>query len=352
MDQKEKDENRFDGWLVTLAQEVGGIDNLLDTFFGFLQRRTDFFSAEDVNESGVCKELVLKYYEKYKVLAVNQLKEKKQQNRFIDEQRRKRLEEQRKKDEEDFIKMQEPKKYEPKIQEIFEDDIESKNNETNSINKTIRNVGNEDSNFREVNSSKVNANDNCSCDEDDDSDQSLLPQGNGGRTDRYVWTQTLSTVDVIVAVPPGTKSSQCQVEISAMHLKVGIKGNPLIIDGKFHSRVKADDSMWTLVDNKSIQISIEKYDSMKWWNCVIIGDPTIDTKKIVPENSKLSDLDNETRATVEKMMYDQKQKAIGQPTSDQQKQMDILNRFKSAHPELDFSKAKINWGGNPNSFQL
>merc|ERR1719473_2512862 len=101
-----------------------------------------------------------------------------------------------------------------------------------------------------------------------------------------------------------------------------------------------------------IQITLEKFDNMKWWSCFIQGDATINTKKIVPENSKLSDLDGETRQTVEKMMYDQQAKAAGKPTSDQKTQHEMLEKFKKAHPEMDFSNAKINYGGDGGNFNF
>lgn len=197
----------------------------------------------------------------------------------------------------------------------------------------------------------------------------------------YKWQQTISELNVTFVVPGNIKSRDLVIDIKKQSLSAGIKGQDPIIkvrnlqpsrcqsacypsnfppdpkgapsrskidhrpQGDLPHAVQVAESTWTLSANtdgtKTVEILLDKVYKKEWWAHVVTSAPTIDVTKISPENSSLSDLDGETRGMVEKMMFDQKQKELGLPTSDDQKKMDMLKKFQAQHPEMDFSNAKI-----------
>ena len=178
---------------------------------------------------------------------------------------------------------------------------------------------------------------------------SPIGPGNGCTTDRYSWTQTLQDVSVAFPVPAGTKGRDVTVEIRATHARVLLKGAPApLLDAPLHKRVRTEDSSWTMSrDDASggatLALFLTKENQMEWWASVGQGEPAIDVTKVEPENSKLGDLDAETRKTVEKMMFDNAQKAKGLPTSDEMLKQDALRKFMAAHPECVAIPARPCW---------
>jgi len=183
-------------------------------------------------------------------------------------------------------------------------------------------------------------------DDDENAEPSQLKPnfGNGANFENYSWTQTLKELDIRIPfdhlLPTKLKSRDFSIKITKNKLTAGLKNKPAILSGKLCHPIKEEDSTWTL-DNNILTISMEKIDQQNWWKNVVEGELEINTKKVKPENSNLSDLDGETRGMVEKMMYDQRQKQMGKPTSEEQSKQDMLKQFMKQHPEMDFSKAKM-----------
>jgi len=180
-------------------------------------------------------------------------------------------------------------------------------------------------------------------------EEGLIPVNNGGKTENYVWTQSLSDIDILIEVPK-LPSKSFFVEIKSKHLKFGVKGEKLMIDDDLEKEIDPEESVWTMsdeagVEGKLLTITLMKKKGMEWWCRVCSGDPKINTRKIEPENSNLADLDGDTRKTVQKMMFDQRQKAQGLPTSEEILNKDKLKSFMQAHPEMDFSKCNFGGGG-------
>ncbi|GAB1193206.1 nuclear movement protein nudC [Aspergillus pseudonomiae] len=171
----------------------------------------------------------------------------------------------------------------------------------------------------------------------EDAEQAKLP---------YKWTQTIKDVDVTIAVPGNLRGRDLDVVLTKTKIKVAVKGQEPIIEGDFPHPVILDECSWTLETTsqppgKEVAVHLDKVNKVEWWPHVVTSAPKIDVSKITPESSKLSDLDGETRAMVEKMMYDQRQKEIGGASSDEQRKMDLLKKFQAEHPEMDFSNAQI-----------
>jgi len=316
---------KFDGILLSIAQECeGGVQEMLDLIFSFLARKTDFYTG---GGEGSAEKLVL---EKFRKNGASAWEEQKRKKAKYEEEDRKRKEKR--------LKEEQELKNQPQIQEVTEEEAMKIEAEEKAKKAAVQAAKAVESKPEDSNGNKENKDE-----EEDEADKGKIKpnERNGADLEKYNWGQTLQEVELRVPLGGAYKAKDLTVTIEKKHLKVGIKGQPLIIDGDFPKEVKLEECTWCLEDKKTLLINLEKVNQMEWWNKLVTSDEEINTKKVQPENSKLSDLDGETRGMVEKMMYDQRQKEMGKPTSDEQKKQDMMKKFMDAHPEMDFSKCKF-----------
>jgi hypothetical protein len=330
------DPERFDGMLLSMANQCdGGIQELLEVLFNFLARKTDFYFG---GGKGAAEKLLLEKFKAFEKKALDRAAKEKEER---DEEEKRRKERQAKKEEEEKAKEKELGSGEPKIKELTDEEAEKLQNEIDA--KKSSKVEADGDNAASTEDKPEKAEEKKEEEEEDEKDKGKLKpnSGNGADLERYNWTQTLSEIELRIPFNHTVKSADFIINFKKKHLFIGLKGQPPIIDAETEKETKVEESTWCLEDKKILIVNIEKVNKMEWWSRIIVTDPEINTKKIVPENSKLSELDDDTRGTVEKMMYDQRQKEMGLPTSDDQRKNSVLGEFMKKHPEMDFSKAKF-----------
>lgn len=139
-----------------------------------------------------------------------------------------------------------------------------------------------------------------------------IPIGNGGVADNYYWTQTLNELTVYIDVDNTSRGKDVKCTIAPKSLSLSVKDQPLV-NGPLEDVVNTGESMWTISSAKGegssqVVISLEKT-RKTWWKHIIIGHPEIDTSK-VDSTQKIDEYDEETQATIRKLMFEQRQKRM------------------------------------------
>lgn len=184
---------------------------------------------------------------------------------------------------------------------------------------------------------------------------------NGGHCKNYYWEQTLNDVTIHAPVPAGTRARDVICTIGRSHLMLKLKGaSEPLIDAKYPcdarngqeiwERVKSSDCYWNLGEahgTHCVSVYLEK-DRESWWKSAVDGDEEIDTTK-VDSTRDVSDYDGETQGHIRKIMFDQHQKRLGKPTSDEMKNEDMLRKAWDAEGSpfkgTPFDPSKLNLSG-------
>ncbi|XP_042231781.1 nuclear migration protein nudC-like [Homarus americanus] len=170
-------EEKFDGMLLAMAQQhPGGVVELLDTFFSFLARKTDFYTGAPKETSEM---MVIEKFKKYQNIAVAEQEKKKAEYEELEKKKQERL---KKKE------MEEKKAANvPKIKELTEE-------EANALEKKLSKDSDDSKQPEEVEKMEDD-------EEDGKNKGKVKPNaGNGCDFEKYRWTQSLQEVEVSVKI--------------------------------------------------------------------------------------------------------------------------------------------------------
>nr|CCC90942.1 putative nuclear movement protein [Trypanosoma congolense IL3000] len=163
----------------------------------------------------------------------------------------------------------------------------------------------------------------------------LLPCNDdcGINYEKYSFGQTDSEVVIKVPLPDGTSSRSVCVDIKVSSLVIGLKNETPFLSGELFRPVKVDECTWCIEDKKMLVVTLIKTNMQyeEWWPCVTTNEKQMDMKTFKPPSKHISELDDSTQATIAKMMFDQRQKRLNLPTSDELRFQELAHGGRASH---------------------
>lgn len=184
--------------------------------------------------------------------------------------------------------------------------------------------------------------------------QLTLPEKMKGKEVDYTWALdplVLETGKLPNPCFPGELTRKLSVNITSDSVSIAKKKGGSILSGQIFGPINVEESTWTLEDNVRLVIIFEKKTELIW-KTVFKGDPEIDVSK-VDNSKKLEEFDNDTQGALRKVVYEQKRKRMGLPTTEEEKQIEMLKKAWDAEGSpfkgqpFDPSKFNIPSGQTP-----
>ncbi|XP_066531985.1 nudC domain-containing protein 1 isoform X2 [Hoplias malabaricus] len=88
----------------------------------------------------------------------------------------------------------------------------------------------------------------------------------------YFWQQTEEDLTVCVRLPEGTSKDDICFNLSADGMSVGVRGYAPLLQGQLFAPVDPQASVWTITDNKSLEVTLQKRSEGPQWSELVLGD--------------------------------------------------------------------------------
>ncbi|XP_009079998.1 PREDICTED: nudC domain-containing protein 1-like, partial [Acanthisitta chloris] len=88
----------------------------------------------------------------------------------------------------------------------------------------------------------------------------------------YYWQQTEDDVTITVHLPQDITKDDIKVHFSPDNIRVTLKDQPPLMEGKLYSSVDHESCTWIIRENKSLEVTLIKKNEGPQWPELIVGD--------------------------------------------------------------------------------